>query len=63
MINLVRDTILDTARAAGVVVLALPIVWLHILKSVIAPAEVSFYPPVAEEADPPRWRTDLVGDR
>jgi hypothetical protein len=63
MITVIRATIVDAARAAGVVVLALPVVWLHIVKSVLSPADLASSPPVAEETDPPRWRTDLVRSR
>ena len=45
------------------VALALPIVWLHIVKAVLAPGDPAFSPPAAEEAEPPRWRTDLVRRR
>ena len=63
MLTIVRATILDAARAAGMVAFALPLVWLHIVKSVLAPGDAVFLPPVAEEAEPPRWRTDLVRNR
>ena len=63
MITFVRATIVDAARAAGMVALSLPIVWLHIVKSVLAPGDLASLPPVAEEAEPPRWRTDLVRSR
>jgi hypothetical protein len=46
-----------------VVAFALPLVWLHIVKSVLAPGDVACYQPVAEEAEPPRWRTELAGNR
>ena len=63
MIIFVRATIVDAVRAAGMVALALPVVWLHIVKSVLAPGDAAFLPPAAEEAEPPRWRTDLVRSR
>ena len=63
MIILIRTTIVDAARAAWIVALALPVVWLHIVKSVLAPDDAGAFPPVAEEAEPPRWRTDLVRRR
>ena len=63
MIIIIRTTIVDAARVAGMVALALPVVWLHIVKSVLAPGDAVFLPPVAEEAEPPRWRTDLVRNR
>lgn len=63
MIILIRTAIVDAARAAWIVALALPVVWLHIVKSVLAPDDAGAFPPVAEEAEPPRWRTDLVRRR
>ena len=63
MIIFMRATIVDVARAAGIVALALPFVWLHIVKAVLAPSDAASFPPAAVEAEPPRWRTDLVRRR
>ena len=63
MIMFMRVTIVDAARAAAMIALALPFVWLHIVKAVLSPSDAVVSPPAAEEAEPPRWRTDLVRSR
>ena len=63
MLAIVRSTTLNAARAAASVAVVLPLVWLHIVKSVLAPGDGASDPPVAEEAEPPRWRIHLAGDR